>query len=140
MRGIGEASMGEGVAHQQVAEFVVNARGGHVKKWERGESNGNDPEKQTEDDEITTLCELGKQRFQAGNYFFGGTASQESQGEKYQHEQHDPLQRVKEEYEGKEICGECIQGKVWWHVRVSITYLVRGLEGTAAVAWRGNRV
>jgi hypothetical protein len=44
MRGIGEASMGEGVAHQQVAVFVVNARDGHVKEWKHGESNGDDAE------------------------------------------------------------------------------------------------
>ena len=71
---------------------------------------------------------------------FGGAASQESQGEKCQREEHDSPQAVKEEYEGKEICEECIQGKMWRHVRLSITYLVCSLEEIAAAAWRGNRV
>ena len=54
---------------------------------------------------------------------FGGAASQESQGEKYQREEHDSPQGVNEEYEGKEIFGgEGIQGKLWRHVRLSITY------------------
>ena len=69
---------------------------------------------------------------------FGGAASQESQGEKYQREEHDSPQAVKEEYEGKEICEECIQGKMWRHVRLSITYLAGGLEGIATVAWFGQ--
>ena len=69
---------------------------------------------------------------------FGGAASQESQGEKYQREEHDSPQGVKEEYEGKEICEEVIQGKVWRHVRLSITYLMGGLEEIAEVARRSN--
>jgi hypothetical protein len=45
---------------------------------------------------------------------------------------------VKEDYEGKEICGEFIQGKMWRHVQLSITYLVRGLEGIATVVRLGE--
>lgn len=71
---------------------------------------------------------------------FGGAASQENQGEKYQREEHDSPQGVKEECERSEICGECIQGEMCWHVRLSITYLVCDLEEIAAVAWCGNRV
>src|ERR1700737_240826 len=38
-----------------------------------------------------------------------------------------------EEREGKEILGGgCIRREVWRHVRLSITYLTRGLEGIAA--------
>ena len=63
---------------------------------------------------------------------FGGAASQESQGEKWQREKQHSPKGVKEEYQGKEIFGgECIQDKVWRHVRLSITYLVGGLEGIA---------
>ena len=45
VRGIGEASMGEGIGHQQVAVFIVNAGDGHVKEWKQRESNGDDAEK-----------------------------------------------------------------------------------------------
>jgi hypothetical protein len=46
---------------------------------------------------------------------------------------------MKEEYEGEEIFGgRYIQRKVWRHVRLSITYLVRGLEGIAALAEFGR--
>ncbi len=56
MRRIGEASMGEGVAHQQVAVFVVNARDRAVQERERGESDSDDAEKQAEHDEIAAFC------------------------------------------------------------------------------------
>ena len=45
MRGIGETSLGEGIGHQQVAVFIVNAGDRDVQEREHRESNGDDAEK-----------------------------------------------------------------------------------------------
>jgi hypothetical protein len=47
---------------------------------------------------------------------------------------------MKEDHEVNEIMGRrCIWHEVWRHVRHSITYLLRGLEGIAAVAQFGEK-
>jgi hypothetical protein len=47
---------------------------------------------------------------------------------------------MKEKYGGEEISGGgYIQRKVWRHVRLSITYLMCGLEGIAAVVEFGRQ-
>ena len=45
MRRIGETSMGEGIAHQEVAVFIVNAGDRDTKERKDGESNGDNAEK-----------------------------------------------------------------------------------------------
>ena len=48
---------------------------------------------------------------------------------------------MKQHYDGTQILGgRYIQREIWRHVRPSITYLVRGLEGIAAVTQLGELV
>src|SRR5258708_11560620 len=76
MRWIGQAPVREGITHQQVTEFVVNAGDRNMKKRKREKTNNDYGQKYNDDRKALALGEAGKGSFDAAKEFIGSLGKQ----------------------------------------------------------------
>src|SRR5258705_8490352 len=74
---IGQTSVREGITHQQVAEFVVNARDRNMKKRKSEKTKNDYGQKYNEDRKALALGEAGKGSFDAAKEFIRGSGKQQ---------------------------------------------------------------
>src|SRR5260370_28165665 len=77
MRWIGQAPVREGITHQQVTEFVVNAGDRNMKKRKREKTNNHHRQKYDDDRKALALREADKGSFDTAKEFIRGSGKQQ---------------------------------------------------------------
>ena len=76
MRRICEAAMGKSVSHQEVTEFVVDARVGKEKLVQQGDAQSNDEKKENTDRKDFTRCQASGKSLEMEKKAFRGARDQ----------------------------------------------------------------